>query len=144
MLEIKKSIFIDRHIQDVFEFVSDPANDAKWQGSTESAEWASEGPPRVGSTIRQVGRFLGRDMSGTGEVTLWDPPNQLGVKSLTGPVPFEFTSTFESKDNGTLITVEAQAKPGGLYRLAEGLLRRQVLKQYDEDFQSLKKLLEAG
>jgi carbon monoxide dehydrogenase subunit G len=144
MLEIEKSIHISRPLQEVFEFVSDPANDAKWQGSTESAKWTSEGPPGMGSTIRQVGRFMGRDMSGTGEVTSWDPPNQLGVKSLTGPVPFESTTTFESKDNGTLITVKAQAEPGGFFRLAEGLLRRQVHKQFDEDFQSLKRLLEAG
>ncbi len=144
MLEIEKSIQIERPLQEVFDFISDPANDAKWQASTEFAEWTSEGPPGVGSTIRQGGKFLGREMTGTGEVTAWDPPNHIGVRSLTGPVPFESTTTLESRENGTLLTVKTRAEPGGFFKLAGGLLRRQLLKQLDEDFETLKKMMEAG
>jgi uncharacterized protein YndB with AHSA1/START domain len=142
MIAIEKSIFINRPVQEVFEFMSNPANDAQWQSSTESAEWTSEGLPGVGSTIKQVGRFMGRDTTGTGEVTSWDPPNELSVKSLTGPIPFESKTRFDSKENGTQVTISAQAEPGGFFKIAEGLVKRQAEKQFDADLGSLKALLE--
>jgi carbon monoxide dehydrogenase subunit G len=144
MITIDKSIFINRPLQEVFEFMSNPVNDAQWQSSTDSAEWTSEGPPRVGSTIRQVGRFMGRDTSGTGEVTSWDPPNGFGVKSLSGPFPFESTTKFESNEDGTKLTISAQAEVGGFFKIAEGLVTRQAEKQFDADLESLKTLLEEG
>jgi carbon monoxide dehydrogenase subunit G len=144
MIAIEKSIFINRPLQEVFEFMSNPANDAKWSSSTSSAEWTSEGPPGVGSTIKQVGRFMGRDTTGTGEVTAWDPPNAFAVKSLTGPIPFESMTKFESKENGTQLTISAQAEVGGFFKIAEGLVKRQAEKQFDTDLGSLKVLLEEG
>ena len=44
------SVFINRSQQDVFDFLSDPANISKWDSDFESAEWTSSGEPRIGTT----------------------------------------------------------------------------------------------
>ena len=43
--------FINRPLQEVFDFITNPANSAQWQSGTESAKWASEGPVGVGSIV---------------------------------------------------------------------------------------------
>lgn len=144
MITVEKSILINRTPQEVFDFASDPANELKWRADLSASEWTSHGPPGVGATIRQVGRFLGRKSEGTGEVTRWDPPHQFDIKSTSGPIPFETASTIESTENGTLFTATGQASPGGLFKLVQPLIARQFEKLLDTQLAATKRLLEEG
>ncbi len=144
MFMFENSIFINRPQQEVWDFYSNPANNTQWQSSTESAEWTSEGPPGVGSTARAVVKALGRKFESTSEITSWDPPNQYGLKSVSGPMPFEATTKLESKENGTQLTVGGEIEFGGFFKIAEGLVGKQLKKQNDTDYNALKLLLEAG
>ncbi len=144
MITFEKSIFINRPNQEVFDFVTNPANDAKWVSTSESAEWTSEGPVGVGSTQRSVNKFLGRKIEGIFEVTVWDPPKEYALKSVGGPISLEATNKFEPKENGTQLTVTGQGEVGGFFKLAEGLVGKQLEKQLDAEYNALKLLLEAG
>ena len=144
MLKFETTIFINRPQQEVFDFVSNLANNPKWQGNFISAEWTSEGPVGVGSTQRSVSRFLGREIEATAEITIWDPPNQFAFKLPKGPYPVEGTNIFEPKGNGTQVTQTGTGEPGGFYKLAEGLVGKQINKQLETDLSALKLFLEAG
>jgi len=144
MYKFEKNVFINRPQQEVFDFVTNLANDTQWQSGVELSEWTSDGPPAVGSTHKVVRNMLGRNMEATIVVTSWDPPNQWGNKSDGGPVPFEGMQKFEAQDGGTLMTFSAQAELGGFFKLAEGLVGKQIEKQIETDSAKLKKLLEAG
>ncbi len=144
MFEVKKSIFINRPQQEVFDFSTDPTNDPKWRESSISAEWTSEGPVRVGSTAHTVDKLMGREMESTNEVTAWDPPNEYGFKTVGGPMPFEATMKFESKGAGTQLTLSGQAEVGGFFKLAEGLVRQQLEKQIERDIKGLKAYMEGS
>jgi uncharacterized membrane protein len=144
MFTVETTIFIDRPQQEVFDFMSNPANAPKWQSNFVSSEWTSEGPTGVGSTQRSVSRFLGREIESTGEITIWDPPNQTGFKVLEGPVQFEATTRYESKGDGTQITMSGTGETGGFFKLAEGLVGKQLKKQLETNSSALKLLLEAG
>jgi carbon monoxide dehydrogenase subunit G len=144
MIKFEKRYYIDRPKQEVFDFVTDPANDTKWRDSASSAEWISEGPVGVGSTQRSVDKFLGRKIELTTEVTAWDPPNKYGLKTLSGPVPTESTITFESEGSGTQLMINGQVEFGGFFKMTEGLIGKQVEKQLDTDFNGLKRVLEEG
>lgn len=144
MFTFEKEIFINRSRQEIFDFITDPTNDAKWRGSAVSAEWTSEGPVGVGSTQHSVDKFLGRKIESTSEVTVWDPPNQYSWKSVDSPIPFDLTIKFSPKDGGTLLTFGGQAELGGFFKLAEGLAGNQMAKQIEGDFNTLKEVLEAG
>lgn len=144
MFKFKKSYFIDRPQQEVFDFASNPANDTRWRQSAVSAEWASDGPPGVGSKLRSVDKLLGREMESTSVITAWDPPSVYGQKADGGPVPFEMTIKLEQEGSGTRLNVEGQAEIGGFFKIAEGLAGKQLEKQLDTDFNGLKRVLEAG
>ena len=81
-------------------------------------------------------------MESTAEITAWDPPNLYGQKSIDSPFPFEFTMKLEPKENGTDLTMSGSAEPGGFFKLAEGLLRKQLEKQFSTDLKGLKLAME--
>ena len=144
MYKFELSIFINRPVQEVFDYVTNPANYAKWSSGIQSAEWTSDGPPGVGSTVKGVAKFLGRKIEFVTEITGWDPPNLWSVKSVGGPLPLESTSKFEAQGDGTLVTETSQIEIGGFFNLAEGLVGKQFEKQKESDSSALKLLLEAG
>lgn len=144
MYKFESSIFINRPVQEVFDFVTNPANSAKWQSGTESVEWTSDGPRGVGSTAKVVAKLLGRKIELVVETTIWDPSNQSGLKSIGGPIPFESTSKFAAQGDGTLLTETGQAEIGGLFKLAEGLVGKQLEQQGEANRAALKLLLESG
>jgi uncharacterized membrane protein len=144
MIKLEKSIFINRPQQEVFDFASDPANVYKWQSNFISVEWTSEAPHGVGSTQRSVSRFLGRDIESTVRITVWDPPNRYGFKVVSGPVPVEGDMKFETEGAGIKMTMGGQVKSGGFFKLAEGMVKKQLDSQFVTNLESLKLLLEAG
>ena len=143
MATFETSIFINRPPQEVWDFFTDPANNSKWS-TTEHAEWTSEGPPGVGSTLRSVGKLLGRKVESSVEITVWNPPNEYGYKSTSGPFPFEVTNKFEPKENGTQLNAHISGEVSGWLKMAGGLVRKQTEKQGDIDAEALKRLLEEG
>ena len=144
MATFEKSVWIKCPQQEVFDFVSNPAKNTEWQSIAQSAEWTSEGPVGVGSAVRAVDRFLGRKFESTAEVTIWDPPNRMTLKSVGGPFVFELAFKLESKENGTQLTMHVTAAFRGFFKVAEGLAARQAQKQIDTDLEALKLVLEAG
>jgi len=144
MFTAERSIFINRPPQEVFDYSSDPANAHKWQSQVLSQEWSSDGPPGVGSTQRAVARFLGRDLESAAEITIWDPPSQHGFKSIGGPVHIEGGMKFAPEGDGTKVTMGGQLETSGFFKLAEGLVKKQLESQFEANLEALKLLLESG
>lgn len=144
MTVAEKTININRPQQEVFDFASNPVNAHKWQHTVKSQKWTSEDPHGVGSTQRGVTRFLGRDVETILEYTAWDPPNHFARKMVNGPFPFEGRMRFEPNGNGTLVAMIGQTEAGGFFKLARGLLKKQMESNIESDLESLKILLESG
>jgi uncharacterized membrane protein len=143
MYEFTKNVFIQRSLQDVFNVITDPVKSAQWQSFSESAEWTSSSPAGIGSTWKTVGKFMGRSIDTEMQVTGWEPPRKVSFKSINGPYPMEVTNTLDAQDGGTLITISGQADIGGFFKLAEGLVGKQIEKQIDADNEKLKLLMES-
>jgi carbon monoxide dehydrogenase subunit G len=143
MYKIESSVYINRPPQDVFDYVTNPANNAQWMSSTESAAWTSDGLPGIGSTYIGVFNFLGRKLEGEVEVTGWNPPNSWSFKTA-GPISAKTTAKFEAQGSGTLVTHTSLVEIGGFFQLAEGLVGKQLEKVYETNNAALKLMLEAG
>jgi carbon monoxide dehydrogenase subunit G len=144
MFRFKRSIWVNRTQQEVWDYFTEPTNDPKWRGSAISAEWISDPPHGVGSTYRAVDKLMGRTIEDVHEITAWDAPDQSSFKSSSGPLSFEFTATLESKDNGTQLTFSGQAELAGLFKIAEGLASKQMEKQITADMAGFKHVMEGG
>lgn len=134
--------FISRPPQVVFDFLTNPANAVQFESGMVSSKYISEGPVGVGSKLQNIGRMMGREIVATAEITQWNPPNVYSFKATNGPAKLEANYKFEVKDGGTLLIQSIQVELGGFFGMAEGLATKQMQKQYENNFNTLKKILE--
>jgi carbon monoxide dehydrogenase subunit G len=142
MTVLEQELIINRPLQDVWDYISDPSKLVEWQASAESFEWTSDPPYGVGSTMLGVAKLIGRKVESKSEITVWDPPTEYGLKQVGGPIPFRATIKLQSTDNVTRLTVRGEMEIGGLFKIAEGLVLKQMQKEMDKDYNALKDLLE--
>lgn len=144
MVKVESSVLVNQPIEKVFEFVTTPENDAKWYLGLESRDHTPGEPAGVGSTSESTIRFAGVSMTVEWEVTAYDPPSMIKVKTTKGPVSIEAGYTFESVNGGqTKISVVGEADVSGVFSLAEPLVERMAQRQWDASFENLKDVLEA-
>ena len=144
MRSFEISTTINRPIDAVFDYTTNPENDATWQSGVLESEIASGGPMRVGATTREVRQFLGKRMESQAEIIEYEPNAKIGFKSTSGPVQYKATQSYEPVDGGTKLTVTGEAETGGFFKLAEGLVVRMFEKEMQDALGKLKVLMEAG
>lgn len=142
MFKVEISTVINRPVDEVFAFITDASNNTKYQEGLIESRLETPGPIGVGSQATDVRKFLGRQIESKMEVTVFEPGKRFGLKSVSGPIPFELLHTFEPVEGGTKINLAAQAEPGGFFKLAEGMVKKQLESQLSGDFARLKKVLE--
>ena len=142
MVKVEFSKMINRPVEEVFTFVTDPANNARWQDGLVESRVTSSGPMGVGTQVTDVRKFLGRDMDSKLEVTAFEPNKKFAQKVVKGPLPFEIIMTLEPSGSGTKVNLVAQGEPGGFFKLAEGMVQKQLQNQLEGDAERLKKALE--
>ncbi len=143
-MRIEESAEINRPLQEVFDYVSNPENLPVWSGIVLEVHKESQGELREGDRFTTVAKFLGRRFETPMEVTSHEPPRHHSDRSRGGPFEQEYTYTFEeTADGATRLTQVAQGEPGGFFRLVGPLLEMAGRRQFRADLQTLKDLLEA-
>jgi len=142
MIKVEHSTVINRPIDEVFEFVVDPRKEPEWQEGVIEAGFSPGSTPGVGAEVFEKRKFMGRDMISKFQVTQYEV-NKIFVGKVTeGPVKFEVRQTFETVDGGTKVSITVQGEPGGFFKLAEGMVKKQLQSQMASDFERAKKMLE--
>jgi carbon monoxide dehydrogenase subunit G len=127
------TIEIARTPADVFAYLTDAANLPAWQGGVKSAT------ERDGR-IEESRSLLGRGLHTTLEIVEKEEPRLFTLRALDSPVPFSVRHELEAADGGTRLTVTAEGDVPGF---AAGLLARRATKQFRQDFERLKQILES-
>jgi carbon monoxide dehydrogenase subunit G len=141
-MNITTTVHINRPVEQVFTYTSNPEKYVEWRPGFEEAKVTSSMPLRVGSTFCMTARFLGRRMEINAEFTEFQPNKLYAFKTTSGPVKSEGIVKFEPVNGGTQITMNAETKYGGLLRFAEPLLRGLSYKNLENQMQYLKAVLE--
>lgn len=142
MIQLERSVLIERPVEDVFSFVSNFENESKWCEEVVRTQKTSEGPIGVASTFTDHVEFMGRTIESSYEVVAYEPNRAVTIKTSSGPVPFVATYSFDGADGVTKLAILAEAEPGGFFRLATPIIRRQLDKQWERNLANLKQLLE--
>lgn len=145
MPRVEISEQIDRPVEEVWAYTSNPHNHVQWQSSARDREVITDGPLGKGSRIRGVDQFLGRKMEYVDEITEWEPNRRFSLRQVEGPVPSEMHATLEPAEGGTRLTVEAVAEKGlgGFFgKMAEPLVVKIFRRQLKSELGTLKDLLE--
>ena len=144
MINLDLGTLIDRPVKDVFAFITNPANMAKWNSAVVSMEQITPGAVGVGTKFKNVGEMMGRRIEGEMEVIAFEPDSKYGFQMNAGPVQVSVTLTFKTVGTGTKLSLNAQGNPGGFFKLAEGVMQGRVKSMMEENLARLKSVLEKG
>ena len=142
MIRIEHELVVERPLEDVFAYLSDPANVPEWQTGVVETTKEEEGGMRVGVRWREVRSFLGRRMEATLEAIAYEPGREFSLRAVSGPIPLQVRHLFDRADAGTRITVLAEGDPGRFARLGSRLIARAAERQLKDDLAELKRVLE--
>jgi uncharacterized membrane protein len=144
MISFELGTLIDRPMKDVFAFVSDLNNGPKWQSQMVAVHQISSGSIGVGTTYKTTGELMGRRLEGKAEVTDYQPDSMFGFRMDAGPVQVRATISLKPAGTGTRFSLKGEGNPGGVFKLAEGALAKQIKSQMEANLARLKSVLEAS
>ena len=146
-MHFEASVEIARPVEQVFDYVTDLENLPEWTGPVVEVRDVQKATPeqrlRAGDRFTAVAKFLGRRFETPCEVTDYLSNRQFSFRSTGGPVPQEFTYTFEPTLEGMRLTQSVEAEPGTFFRLTGPLFEAAGRRQINNDLETLKDLLEA-
>src|SRR5919197_2232197 len=145
MLRIEREIVINRPVEEVFDFMADGRNEARYNPHMRHAERASAGPIGRGTRFRTEVATRGRPMEMAYEITAYERPKRLASR-LSKPLPVmdvQSTETFEPAPGGTRMRWVWEVEPRGAFRLMPALLARMLGGRLDTVLANLKHLLDA-
>lgn len=142
MINLDFGVLVDRPMKDVFAFVSNPNNMSQWNSAVVSLQQSTPGAVGVGTKFTTVGEMMGRRIEGELQITIYEPDTKCGFQLQAGPMQVNLTLAFKTVGTGTKVSLNAQGNPGGIFKLAEGVMAGQVKSMMEGNLARLKTVLE--
>jgi uncharacterized protein YndB with AHSA1/START domain len=144
-MRVTETFTIARPPSAVFDYLADPSKLADWQTSKTSVEKLTDGPPRLGTRVRERTKGPGgREFEQVVELAEFDPPRRLRVHVIEGPYPVDGSWSLEAADAGTRVSFTAEGELNGAMRLLGPVARRMIARQFAAHHERLRANLEAA
>ena len=122
MASVERTITVSTPLSRVWPYLADFTNTEEWDPPTVTTTRTS-GDGGVGTTYRNVSKFLGKETEAEYTVVRREEESLLELKGESGSVGLHDTITFRSTpEGGTEVTYHAEFHPSGAGKLAEPLL----------------------
>lgn len=142
-VDVSTEIIINRPVEVVAAFASDPDNATAWYVNIKTVAWKTPKPLVVGSQVEFSAAFLGKKLVYTYEITSFDPNRKLIMRTADGPFPMETTYLWEkASDNKTRMILRNSGTPSGFAKLLSPIVERAMKNANLKDLKRLKSLLE--
>jgi carbon monoxide dehydrogenase subunit G len=141
MIELERTISVDRPAAAVVEYLADFANAEEWDSGTKTCTRIDEGPIQIGSRWRNVSEFRGRETELQYTLIRHDP-QRLTFTGENKTVTSTDDLTFEDEGNRTRIRYQARFKFKGLAALVAPFVRGSLDKLADDTIEQMKSVLD--
>jgi uncharacterized protein YndB with AHSA1/START domain len=145
--QIENSVEIRRPTNEVFRYVVTPSHWPQWAGPVIAVDTGAQlGPLQLDQEFTVVSKLMGKQLDTKYRVTELTENRVLQYVSITGPLPHEFTVSFEPVPEGTRLTQTVAAdqdQAGGFFKLAYPLVEKIFSRQAAADIHTLKDVLES-
>ena len=133
MPSAQHSVVINRPVDQVFAFFTDPSNELKWRPHLK--EVTASGPIAVGSRVHQVvqgpgGLGIPADI----EITAYEQSSRYAFRVIAGPVRPVGEFLFASENGSTTVSLSLSAELTGIKKL---VLSRPVQRSMDGEVRAL-------
>ena len=143
-MNFETTVRIARSVDDVFAFVSDPDNFPQWNSAVQAVRKTSEAGPGVGATYMMERELPSGRARNQLEIVACERPIEFSIRTTSGPTPFVYRYRFTSEDDVTIVHLDAEVELEGAAALLGPLARRAVKNGVDDNFATLKQILEAA
>lgn len=121
MASVVRTITVAQPVEKVWAYLADFTTTEEWDPPTVSTTRLS-GDGGVGTTYRNVSKFLGKETEVTYEVVRADPNRVLELTGSANGMDLRDTIIFAEREGSTEVTYRSEFQPQGLAKLAEPLL----------------------
>jgi uncharacterized protein YndB with AHSA1/START domain len=136
------SVRVERPIEEVFAFVSDPTQFPRWNSAVQTVHLTSGEPGAPGSMYSMQREIpTGRVENGL-EVFAREHPTEFGIRTTSGPTPFSYRYRFAPDGADTVVHLDATVELPGVPGVLGPLAARRVRRGVDANFAALKRILE--
>lgn len=140
-VDVRPVVLVHRPRGEVAAFMFDPHNDLRWTGGITSSRPAQPGLLVQGASVERTAKFLGRTFT-YGYVVTEHQPDRLVELKVDRPFPMLVRYELDDAPDGTLVAIHATGTPGGFFRWATPMMKRQVNKSITGDLHRLRTCLE--
>lgn len=137
MIAFETDVRIERPIEDVFAYVSNPGNFPYWNSAVTAVRESEPGSTYVMERRLPTGRALNEL-----RIVSLDRPRKFAIRTTSGPTPFSYLYRFSAENGETVVQLDAEVELEGVASLLPQLARRAVKKGVDDNFATLKAILE--
>ena len=142
-MKFENSIVINQPVEQVFEFVTNPRNNAKWQADVLELEMTSKKHFGLGATYRCVNWFMGRRIESENVITDYVAGKACCIRIANGVLTGECSMSFKKFEDGTKFTVSGELDMR-YFKLLKMIATRKINQQIKGDMLRLKYILENG
>jgi uncharacterized protein YndB with AHSA1/START domain len=139
VIAFEADVRIGRPVEEVFTYVSNPGNFPHWNSAVSAVREREPGSTYV--MERQLPTGLAVNEL---NIVTRERPREFAIRTTSGPTPFVYVYRFSAEDGETVVTLDAEVKLEGVASLLPQLARRAVKRGVDDNFTTLKRILEAG
>lgn len=144
MINFETSIHVERPLEEVFAFVSDPLLFPRWNSAVQTVHAEPGKAGELGSTYAMQRQIPTGQVENDIEVFAREEPNEFGIRTTSGPTPFVYSYRFASHGVGTVVHLDASVELPGVAAVLGPFAARGVRRGVDANFAALKRTLEAG
>jgi uncharacterized protein YndB with AHSA1/START domain len=128
---------IERPIEDVFSYVSNPGNFPYWNSAVNAVRESEPGSTYVMERQLPTGRAVNEL-----KIVALERPREFAIRTTSGPTPFSYVYRFSAENGETVVRLDAEVELQGVASLLPQLARRAVKKGVEDNFTTLKTILE--
>jgi len=143
VIKVEKSTIVHRPSDEVFAFVADQTNAARWQSGIVEVRRITDGPPGVGSRHTFTRTLMGRRMSGENEYVAFEPGKLVAFRTTSGPRLLASYAVIATPE-GTRLTATMEVDFSGIMSVAEPLVARALNRDVVANLARLTSILESG
>jgi carbon monoxide dehydrogenase subunit G len=144
VITFETGVRVERPIEEVFAFVSDPLSFPRWNSAVQTVQRTSGESGGPGSTYSMRRELPTGQVENKLEVLSREHPTKFGIRTTSGPTPFLYNYRFVPDGAGTVVHLDASVDLPGVSAVLGLLAARAVRRGVDANLAALKHMLEAS